>query len=72
MYNDAIWVDPLQLKHVPNNFKMQETCDNVVRDDPRTLLFVPDWFVTQQQLKLWHYCDDYCNDDDDEDKLYEW
>ena len=25
---------------------------------------VPDWFVTQQQLKIWH--------DDDEDNFFEW
>ena len=30
--------------------------------------FVPDWFATQQQLKIWHDDDDYCNDDE----LIEW
>ena len=29
---------------------------------------VPGWFVTQQQLKIWHDDDDYCNDD----KLIDW
>ena len=33
--------------------------------------FVPDWFVTQGQIDLWHN-DDYWNNDDDEDKLFEW
>ena len=28
------------------------------------LVGVPDWFVTLQQLKIWHGDDDYCNDDD--------
>ena len=26
--------------------------------------FVPDWFVTQQQLKIWHDDDNYYNDDE--------
>ena len=25
------------------------------------MLFVPDWFATQQQLKTWHDDDKYCN-----------
>ena len=43
-------------------------CDKAVRDDPSSLQYIPDWFVTQQQLKLWHDDYDYCNDD----KLIEW
>ena len=31
-------------------------CDDAVWEDPFTLHFIPDWFVTQQQLKTW---DDY-------------
>ena len=38
-------------------------CDKAVRKNRFSLQFVPDWFVTQQQLKLRHYYDDYCNDD---------
>ena len=30
--------------------------------------YVPDWFVTHQQIKTWHDNDDYCNDDG----LMEW
>ena len=30
--------------------------------------YVPDWFVTQQQLKIWYNDTYYCN----EDKLIEW
>ena len=40
-------------------------CDKAVWGDPFSLQFVSDWFARQQQLKLWHYYDDYCNDDDD-------
>ena len=32
------------------------------------LKYVPDWFVTHQQIKIWHDNDDYCNDDE----LIEW
>ena len=42
-------------------------CDKAVNDDPYSLQFVSDWFVTQQQLKIWHD-DDYCNNG----KLIEW
>ena len=35
-----------------------------VRDDYFSLQFVPDWFVTQQQIKSWHDDDDYCIDDE--------
>ena len=33
-------------------------CDKAVKDDPSSLQFVPDWFVTQQQTDVW-YDDDY-------------
>ena len=43
-------------------------CDNVVRSDPYSLQFVPDWFVTKEQIDVWYYEDEYCNDD----QLIEW
>ena len=43
-------------------------CDVAVREDFLSLQYVPDWFVTQPQVKIWHDC----NDDDDDDKLVEW
>ena len=30
--------------------------------------YVPDWFVTHQQIKIWYDNNDYCNDDE----LLEW
>ena len=36
--------------------------DKVVKDDPSFLQFVPDWFVTQKQVKIWHDDNDYDND----------
>ena len=67
MCNDAVWVDPLHLKYVPDHFKKQEMCDKAVRDEPRTLLFVPDCFVTRQWLYMWYDDGEYCDDDDDDD-----
>ena len=40
---------------------------NSVRDHYFSLQYVPDWFVTQEELKLWH--DD---NDCDDDELIEW
>ena len=39
--------------------------------------FVPDWFVTQEQIDIWYDDDgdhegDHCDDDNDEDKFCEW
>ena len=43
-------------------------CDKVVKDDPSSLQYVPDWFVTQQQIKIWHGDTYYCNDN----RLIKW
>ena len=29
--------------------------------DPWLLIYAPDWFVTQEQVKIWHDDDYYCN-----------
>ena len=42
------------LKYIPDYLKKLEICDKTVKDEPYFLQFVPDWFVTQQQIKLWH------------------
>ena len=56
------------LKYVPDPFKIQEKCDTAMRMDPWLLNYAPGWFVTQQQVKIWHN-DDYYHDDDE---LVEW
>ena len=43
-------------------------CDDAVWEDPYSLKFVPDWFVTQEQIKIWHDEHDYHGDDE----LVEW
>ena len=45
-------------------------CDKAVKDDPSSLQFVPDWFVTQEQIDIW-YDDDYWYHDDELMKWYE-
>ena len=68
MCNEAVEVDPWQLKDVTDHFKTQKMCDDGVWGQPFPLQFVSDWFVTQQQLKILHdYDDDY-----DDDKLIDW
>ena len=43
-------------------------CEKAVAKDPWSLKYVPDCFVTQEQLKIWHDDDKYCDDD----RLIEW
>ena len=42
----------------------RKKCDDRVQGDSYSLQFVPDWFVTQEQLETWHDDNDYCNDDE--------
>ena len=43
-------------------------CDKAVREDSSPLEYFPDWFVTQQQVKIWDDCDDHWN----ADEIMEW
>ena len=43
-------------------------CGDVVQRNSYFLHFVPYWFVTQEQLEIWHDGDDYCTGDE----LIEW
>ena len=38
-------------------------CDKAVRKDPLSLQYVPDWFVTQGQVKIWYDDGEYHDDD---------
>ena len=58
------------LQYVSDQFKTKEKCDGAVTGDAFSLQYVPDWFVIQDQVKLWHDDDD--DDDDDDDELIEW
>ena len=43
-------------------------CDDAMWGDAFSLQYNPDYFVTQQQIKIWHDGDDYYNNDE----LIEW
>ena len=55
------------LESVPDHLKTQQMCNSAVSEDPYYLQFVPDWFVTQGQVKIWHK-----SHDSDRDELIEW
>ena len=59
MCNKAVEEDPWQLINVLDHFKTQIMGDDALWRDPFSLQFVPDWFVTQEQMDLWHDNDDY-------------
>ena len=58
------------LRYVSDHFITQEMCNNAVRDEFFSLQYVPDWFVTQQQVKIWYDDGEYHNDDDEIIKWY--
>ena len=39
-------------------------CDDTIWEDPYSLLFVPHWFLTQQQLEIRHNNDEHCTVDE--------
>ena len=68
MCNEAVEVDPWQVYDVPDYLKTQEICDDPVGGDSYSLQFVLDWFVIEQQIKIWDDDDEYW----DGDELIEW
>ena len=64
MCDKAIEIDPFTLWHVPDNLKSQGMCIRAVEAGLGLLEYVPDWFVTQQQIKIWRDDDEYCDDDE--------
>ena len=64
MCDKGVEVGSWQLGVAPDYLKTRETCERAVVKYPATLEFVPDWFVSQQQLKLWHDKDGYCNNNE--------
>ena len=43
--------------HMSLTVLKQEMCDKVVKDDPSSLQFVPDWVFTREWVDMWY--DDY-------------
>ena len=50
---------PWLIGHVHDQYITQEMCNEAVELDPSFLQYVPNWFATQQQLKLWYDTDDW-------------
>ena len=48
---------------------MQEICDKAVEEDPYSLQYVPDWFVTREGVYMWYERGKYC---DDKDNFFKW
>ena len=57
-------IEPRFLPLVPDRFKTPGMCEKVVKKYLWLLKYVPDWFVTHQQIKIWHDDHDYCNDNE--------
>ena len=55
--------------YVPYHLKTQKLCNKAFEEDFFSLKFIPDCFVTQQQIKRWY--DDYFYDEDYDD-VPEW
>ena len=47
----VVCMEPYLLPLVPDRFKTGKMSDKTVRKEHLSLLYVPDWFVTQQQVK---------------------
>ena len=60
--------DPCALEFVPHYCKPEEICDKAVEVGPFPLVCVPDWFVTQQEVRVLHDGNDFY----DNDEIIEW
>ena len=64
MCNKALYDCPWILSDVPDHFKTREMCNEAVGWRVCRVMYVSDWFITQQQIDLWHDDDYWCDDDD--------
>ena len=53
MCNGAVREWPWLLEYVPGQYKIKEVCYGMVERYLSSSQFVPDWFATQRQLKIW-------------------
>ena len=56
-------IEPRFLPFLPDRIKTREMCEKAVKKYLWLLKYVPDWFVTQEQLEIWHDDVEYCTDD---------
>lgn len=51
--------------YAPDQFNTHRICDDAVRsEESYPLQYVPDWFATQEQVKIWYNYSDYCSDNE--------
>ena len=62
--NKAIDIDSFVLWHILDNLKTQVMCVKAGEAGLGLLAYVPDWFVTHQQIKVWHDDEEYCDHDE--------
>ena len=71
---DTARIEPCTLEYVPDWYKTYQMCIKAVKEFPWLLEFVPDhlktenWFLTQQQVKIWHNGNDFY----DKDETIQW
>ena len=51
-------IEPRFLPFLPDRIKTREMCEKAVKKYLWLLKYVLDWFVTHQQIKIWHDNDD--------------
>ena len=54
-------IEPRFLVLLPDHLKIRGMFKKAVEKYIWLLKYVPDYFVTYQQIKIWHDNDDYCN-----------
>ena len=54
MCKRSVEKEPRYLTFLPDRLKKQKMSNEAVEADPYTLKYVSDWFVTQQQIKIWY------------------
>ena len=65
MCNEVMRNNPAAFFLIPDHFKTQAMCTKAIEVNPWQLYYAPDHIKTQEkQLKIWHYGDDYCIDDE--------
>ena len=63
MCKETIKESSYNLKFVPDYLKNQVMCERAVEDDPSSLQYVLDWFVTREGVNMWYDGSEYCDDD---------
>ena len=67
---DTARIEPYTLEYIPDWYKTYQMCIKAVKEFRWLLEFVPDhlktenWFLTQQQVKIWHNGNNFYDKDE--------